>query len=269
MSISDSFQREIDAPTKIFSASITEIRDAMAAAARAEELRPRLGSVLNHEGPKFELGLAREFISNRNSYVPTLAQACYVLAYGHYENLIREIVTRAARAINYEVVLARLPDSLIQENVHQVGRLLSRIKNPVVHIQLDYAMVGRNLASLKANDGRYVLEHTAFAYDHGGLSSDGLDRLLSRIGLQLDWNEFGRSAGFKSMFQESKVAKCKDKVQESLDEFVKHRNLIAHTGSSSITMDQATISSLCGFLMEFQVVLIKLVTQTLERKYSD
>src|ERR1700675_3831284 len=96
-----------------------------------------------------------------------------------------------------------------------------------------------------------VLNADAFTIFLSIISPEKLSDALRRIGITMNWDSLGSIAQLREAVETAGTRETAKAVKESLKEFGRMRNRIAHSGSSGVSVDESDFEKLLKFFRIF------------------
>jgi hypothetical protein len=219
----------------------------------AVRLRPRLSGMLNW-GPMSpeEKALARSFLGQQTAEESLLYRGMVVSLAGAFEQFVRRILRDGVLAISgkgadYDSLDARIR----KENLYRTGVALGTIHEPLDYLDLDYELLAKNLGTCFAGSPQVLLNAEAFAIFLSIISPKNLEDALGRIGVALQWDDFGKVAEVQAALEKKGTRDTAKAVEASLKRFGQMRNRIAHSGSSGAVVTELDFEQLLKFFRVF------------------
>ncbi|MCX7012859.1 MAG: HEPN domain-containing protein [Candidatus Sumerlaeota bacterium] len=236
-----------------FEAGLDQIVKSLDLVRVATDLRPYLNDMLRWEClEKDKKGLAQKFIKTDQPDVAVFCRAFYVMVYALLEKLMADMMRIGVEVINSRAKsFASLRENFQHEHIHRSAIALQTIKGRRDHHDFDFFAICRNLGSCLPESDQFTLNATAFAMTDGGLTSENVPRLLRRIGIDLDWDDFGRSTDLQGVMGRSHTRETAGEVKAWLDKMTRNRNRLAHTGGVSLTITERDLRDALAFAKAF------------------
>lgn len=269
MSISTNFANELSPSLKAFHAKLERLLALVRFTESAIMLRPRLGAMIDRQqlGDPYVTMLDR-FLDAKDVGDEEVIDSALAMAYGAFEDVIRKFIEASVRSINQsQRDPSKLPETFQIEHIYRTGRILATVKRPVDHFDFEFLDLGRNLASCGGASSKYVLNATSFSFEHGILTVEALNRLFRRLGIDIDWDLIGADKAIKQLLGESKTRACTKAVKMRIDEIVRSRNYVCHTGMADATRSSEWTVSTLEFLKSLVDALARSAAKSLTRKY--
>ena len=266
MSISNFFESAVAEPLKELNAKLAEVEAAANFVTAAAVLRPRLGKIVSWERlQKYEKEIASDFIRQRDANSRTVFISLVVICYGSLEDFSREIVERAVGAINAAGdKVGTIPEAIFEENIYRTGQVLQSVRAKRTIRKYDFMELARNLGSCDMAGGLVTLNAECFSFEQGSASPDSIDSSLARVGVRLDWDRFGACSEIQNVLGESRTRDCANAAREAVENLVRTRNLVSHTGGLDIEVSEEDVLRYARFLPPFCGVLVKEVGKQLD-----
>ncbi len=249
---------------KEFEAAMDDFAATFLFVVSASRLRPRLNSILRWEIVDPEGKALVDGFLKHASEETVIFRGLVVSVFGAFEELVRRILRDGILAINTRTsVYDAIKDHIRKGNVYWTGKALQTIYEPVDHLQLQFESLTRNIGTCFAGSQKSTLNADAFAIFLSIFSPQALSDALRRIGVKLQWDEFGRVVEFQEAAGQSSTRDTAKWVEESFKRFGQMRNKIAHTGSSGVLVSQSDFEQLLFFFRPFGRALIQIVEREL------
>lgn len=271
MSISDELAGRMSGPKRALDARLGEAETAAKFVGTALSLRPRLGRAAipwdSLSGEDREL--TQRFLSARDVSADPLIPSLLVICYGAFEAYINEMIKRAADAVGAtRTAIDKLPESLLVENVFRTGRAYLTAKAESAHKRFDFPALARALAACEPGNREFSLNAECFGYEIGVVSLENLRRALARLGVDLNWDSFGRDADIRRILGHDSTRRCAKAVETTVQDLVRDRNVISHTGYTHDTRDVDDICRYAQVLRRFCRILTDEVAAQMDANLS-
>ncbi len=251
---------------KEFEIAIDELTSNLEFVRVAKQLRPRLGDMLewqrlNGESKK----LATSFMGQRSMEESLFYKGMVVSLAGAFEHFIRRTLRDCILAINrarqkYDT----LHEHIQKENIFRTGIALQTVFDPPDYLDLNYELLARNIGTCFSGSERVVLNADAFSIFVSIISPDKLTDALKRIGVKISWDDLGRTHEIRKVLEKDNTRETAKALQESLRNFARTRNKIAHSGSGGIVVTETDLEQLLRLFRTFAVALTSVIETALE-----
>ena len=270
MRISEYFQREIADPKRELEAQLREIELTAQFVSKAVALRPRLSRFLNWESIEaHDRPLVSEFVGLRDANSGAVLNSLLVVCYGTFEKFIGELVERLVEAVNQGCKrIEDVPTTIFRENVYLTGRVFQTIKGQEHLKEYDYLRLAKALSTCEKERTDFILNSECFSYQAGIMTSSNLERLLGRMGIGLNWDGFGSHEEIKSILGVRRTRDSSKALRKSLDELVRVRNIVSHTGEMNLVRDVEEVGKYAKLLRTFCTLLALHVGAQIEKSIS-
>lgn len=270
MSLSDNLVSSVKPASKAFHAKIDGLLMLLTFAETARRLRPRLGALVDQQRLDAEhRSMLSDFLNSKDVDNHDLAEGAAVVAYGALEQYMRKLMEESVRSINKaKKAFDDLGEQLRNEHVFRTGRALVTIRQPKDHAEFSYPELGKNLGSCDTGSLSYKLNVTTFSYEHGMFTVDGIERFVERIGITINWDRVGANAEIKKLLRETKTRDCAKAVRARIDQFVRLRNFVCHTGMADAAQEFRWAGESLRLLKLFVDSLTEIVATALQKKYQ-
>ena len=268
MRISKYLEATVADPKRELAAKLAEVEAAARLVSVATNLRPRLSEMIRWDELKnYEKKLVGDFIRLHDANSRTVFISLVVICYGSLEDFLRELVERAVLAINASGShVENLPVSLFEENIYRTGQVLQTVKAKRAESRYDFIALARTLGSCDRTSGSFSLNAECFSFGQGIVSPGGIENSLARVGVSLNWDQFGADAAVRSVLGEMRTRDCAKAARVAVEELVKARNVVSHTGGLEIEVGEDEVFKYTRFLLPFCGVLVKEVGKQLDAK---
>jgi len=243
---------------------LDEVRTSLQFTEEASRLRPRLNDILRWETVDGETRLACQRFMELNKFRPeTVYAGLYVRLYGGLEQFIRRVLRDVIVEIDSLVEkYDELDVKIQQQNIRRTGDALATILQPPDHFPVNYESLCVNIGSCRDGATTFALNADAFALHYSNITSSQLEKILKRIGIQLDWDDLGRIDSVQLFFDlEGKTRLAADETKDFLNKFSRTRNQISHNGAGGIVVAKQNMDQTVAFVSVFSRALVDLVIQ--------
>lgn len=267
MRISENLKSIIVEPRKELDAHLAEVETTAQLVSSAVVLRPRLGKMLNWELlGNYERRLANDFIKHHDGTIGTILVSLFVICYGLLENFIIELVERTILAINSECNdIEKIPRGIRDENILRTGQVLQTVNKEKSKPEYDFVELAQALGSCREKSSNFSLNATCFSFAHGVVSPYNIDKLLSRVGVILNWDKFGANVEIQSVLGNKRTRDCAKSLRSEVETLVRIRNDIAHTGKLDIDVGMNELLKYTKLLPPFCDVLVDEVGKQIDK----
>ncbi|MDE0006172.1 MAG: HEPN domain-containing protein [Rhodospirillaceae bacterium] len=267
MRISEYFQKEIADPKRELEAQLRDIELSARFLSKAVALRPRLGRLVHWESIEVhERPLVSEFVRLRDANSRPVLNSLLVVCYGAYEKFIGELVQRLVEAVNQGCKrVDDVPATILRENVYLTGKVYQTVKGQKLLREYDYVALAKALGTCENESSEFVLNSVCFSFQPGIMTSSNLEGLLRRVGIGLNWDRFGSHNEIKGILGVKRTRDCSKALQSSLDELVRVRNIVSHTGELNLVRDVEEVDRYAKLLRIFCTVLASHVGSQIEK----
>jgi len=268
--ISEHFQRKIVDPTKELEAQLSEIELIAKFVSRAITLRPRLNRVIDWDSvATYDRSLVTEFLDLRGANEGALLNSLLVVCYGTFEKFVVELIVRLIESINRSCKdIANVPISILNENIYWTGRILQTVKTQKNLREYNYVELAEGLSTCSVEKSKFTLNAACFAYEAGIMNSRNLEKLFGRVGVSINWDEFGTNDDLICILGASGTRDCSKKLRKTLDELVIVRNIVSHTGGQNIARDVNEVLNYTALLRTFCILLALSIGSQVDKKFS-
>ena len=254
---------------EIFDVQLSDALAALAFLDTAESLRPRLGAVIDWtRADQGHRDLLNEFLGQGSPDKVRAAIGIIVLGYGAFEELLLTIVEKCATSIAEETEFSDLTREFRDEHVYRTGRLLVSHKKKREGVTVIPDQLGRNLGICIDGAEQYSLNTLAFRFEAGVLHCDNIEKLISRLGVDLKWDDVGRSIDLQHFLGEKGVRRCGKEACQRWDSLVSTRNVVSHRGGDTLAISMDELISAVNFCRLFGHAVADAITTTISSKYG-
>ena len=259
-------------PKRQLVAQLAEIEAIIRLISTAISLRPRLSSMLRWDSiVDHEQKLAADFMKNREADARTVLKALLVVSYGLLENFVKELVERAVQALNSGCKdPAKLSQSILDENIFRTGQVLQTVKtgSRTTGIEYDLSELAQGLTSCLPPNLPLSLNAACFSFGHGIVTPDNLDKLLDRLGVNLDWDRFGADTRIQKILGQTHTRDCSKETRRAVEALVRDRNIVSHTGDLNRDLVAEEVEKYTRLLPAFCEVLTVEVGRQMDKKFG-
>ena len=268
MNISESLREQIKGPKRELDARLSEVETAASFLMTALRLRPRLGRTVRWDTiDQRDQSLAQRFLAFRDVNRDPLIASLLVICYGALEGYVCEMIERTVRTVNAVCEsVDDIPKSLLMENVFRTGRAYLTAKRQRGHIEFDFPDLARTLAKCRPGNPEFVLNAECFRYEVGVVSPSNLSRALARLGVDLEWDSFGRDEHIREVLGFTGTRQCAKAMEKEVEDLVIDRNSIAHTGQTRTSRDFDDVRRYARVLPRFCLVLTEQVARQVDAR---
>lgn len=233
----------------------------------AKQLRPRLRDMLHWEGMDGEAKkLATTFLRQQTAEESVLYRGMLVSLSGAFEQFIRRVLRDGVTAINVAgATFDSLHEGVRKQNAYRTGMALQTIFEPLDYLELDYDVLSRNIGTCFPGSVQPVLNADAFAVFVSIVSPEKLADALTRIGVKLNWDALGSMQAIRNALEKDNTREAAKALQESLKQFGRARNRVAHSGSGGILITDSEIEQLLKLFRSLGRGLCSIVQNDLAR----
>jgi hypothetical protein len=252
-----------------FDAAVTETQHYLSFVTSAQRLRGHLSNVLRWE---IIHGYQREtvnaFLNEKEYRLEVGFNGLMINLASAFEEYVKELIRRSVRWINGSVKkFEELMPALQNEHFRRSAKLLAVVHEPPAELAVDYEQLCANLGTCRRDGGELLLNAEAFAAFGSALSSDQIEELLERIGLEMNWDSLGQDAKLQAATHQDSTRNAAKEIKRWLKEFGKTRNRIAHTGASVVQTTESEVKDAANILSALADCMANVVEELLFRKY--
>ena len=250
-----------------FDAAIAEIRAYVNFASAANHLRPWAGRMVDWNTLDADQRTALTgFVSQKDYHVEVGFNGVMVSLAGTFEQFVRRLIRDGIIWINKSIIqFEKLQEPLRHQNLFLSGRALATVHEPPAEITYDYELLCKNLGTCRAAGGALVLNADAFAVGISNTHAKRIDESLLRIGVEIDWDVFGRNTTLQRLLGETRVRDTANQTQMWLKEFIVTRNRIAHSAVGGIQISETQLTTAIDVLAAFAPTLAQAVEEVLKK----
>lgn len=255
---------------KEFDLALDDLSSIFDFARLAIRLRPRLSGMLSWASMGAEeKSLVDNFLNQRSADESLLYRGMLISLAGAFEQFIRRILRDSVLAMsgngaNYDL----LEEGIKKENFYRTGLALGTIHEPLDYLELNYESLAKNLGTCFGGSSKALLNADAFAIFLSIISPKHLEEALRRIGLSLNWDDFGKVEEVQTALNRKGTRDTAKAVEAQLKQFGKMRNKIAHSGSSGLVVTELDFDRLLQFFRAFGRTLTMVVETDLSKRVA-
>jgi hypothetical protein len=255
---------------KEFLTAVNEVRNLLSFMKAASAARSTIGQLLDRANwssfEQYPKSLAENFIAQKDYNLEVGFSGMVISLASSFEEFVRRLIREGIaelckKVMSYDKLKARLR----QQHLVSSGYALISLFDPPVESNYDYELICQNLGNCHSGSKSLTLNGNVFHTKLSGLTQKTINDGLDRINISIDWNRFGQNAGIRKVLR---VDGKRDGTKETiawLDEFVKKRNKIAHTGIVGYLTKQSEIEEALTFFDAFAPVFADSVEEGLMR----
>ena len=230
-------------------------------------LRPRLGAILySSSAQDYEKGLAEQFISFKDVESKIFLNSLLIATYGIYEKFIREICIASIKTINLKYKnYDELREKVRNQNILLTGKAFSSIFEPLDHFTHTYEDLVKNISTCTKGSCGYSLNSQLFGLYHNILNTENIERLFGRMDINVNWDEIAKNGSYETIYGQMKTRDTSNQIQLEIDNFVRSRNVISHTGPAVVDIPIGDIKRIIEFLKIFFLSFSKYLENYLKK----
>jgi hypothetical protein len=231
----------------------------------SKKLRPRLGDMLKWTEMGGEAkALAQGFIKQAGVEETSLYRGMVVTLCGALEEFARRVLRDSVLAINKATTsYDELEDHLKLQNLLRTGQALQTIFEPLDHLAFDYERLCTRLGTCVKGSLAFQLNDDAFTMYVSSVAPPHLEELLRRLGLNLNWDHIGQDNKLQAFFDARGAHATAKATQDFLQDVIRKRNKIAHSGSGGVVITDLDFAQMLQFFRLFSVALAKVICDNL------
>jgi hypothetical protein len=249
-----------------FRASLDEVELYFQFAKAANQLRPRVGQMVDIGGlDNTQKALLVGFMTQKEYTVEVGYSGLTVALAGSFEQFVRRLIRDGVQWINKQIEkYEAITIPLLHQNLLRSGHALATVIDPPAEVVYDYETLCFNLGTCRKNGGQLMLNAEAFAVHLTNMTVPKIDDALERIGVKINWDVFGSDQAMQKVtgLKGREGAKM---TEEWLKDFMKVRNRIAHTGIGGAIVADADVVSAIAFFSAFAPVLAATVEAAVKK----
>jgi hypothetical protein len=245
---------------------LSEIGGALDFAALSASLRGQINGMLRWEGLDQERKrLAQEFMRSGQSSLEGVARGLFVNIAGSYEEFLRRLIrggveTLVSNAKSFDEV----PEGPRNHNMHWTGNALRSVFKQRSYARMDLYRVCSDIGTCIPGNRDFRLNSEALSLEITLPTSEGLDRILERIGIDKYWDDLGRDRGLQRALGAGGVREASRLVGEWVDTFVERRNLVVHGSRDAVIILEADVREALRVVEALGVALGNVVIERLD-----
>ncbi len=216
-----------------------------------QRLHASASEVISWEGISSEAKqVLADFFSAKTTSPDTLYRGLYVqfgsVLEAHIKKCTEEAATLAAeRAETYD----DLPDEIRRTNLVNSGRALQTLNRGIPGREINYDEISRKLGTCTPGNSNFELNISCFSLFIGNCTSLRVAELLEEIGVPGDvWQELAKSRVLRAHFKSTQTNETQKLAIGALDEYVRIRNGIMHTGEAAKTVTENELLDSANYL---------------------
>lgn len=231
----------------------------------SSKVRPRLSSFLDWNTLKAQpdaKNLVGKFLGQKSTEFAVQYRGMIVVIGAAFEEFIRRLIHDSlSRAISRAAKYDDVPEKLRMQNILRTGRVLANWGEPRDHVKAEYSVLAKNLATCVSGATSFTLNVESFTFFLNTMSPSALESMWEIIGVNLNWDAFGRNKTFESMFATKGAKETGRAVVEKLQDFIRLRNVFAHTGAGGIQVTDSDVEEYIAFFRVFSGELVQSVSK--------
>ncbi|MET3501098.1 hypothetical protein ABIC45_002710 [Mucilaginibacter rubeus] len=177
----------------------------------------------------------------------------YVSIVAGFENFLREFLFVL---IQEKGKAGKLSDAFLKKHLQLSGIILSYTFTMPSHLNIDTYKIGKNLASCTPQSTPFTLNPEIAYFVKNILEIEKVLDFLTSCGVNIQIDAFGRNADLVSLLKTTNPRETVKELQEKMDEYVKNRHKIAHTGLDSSEITPSIINETIAVLLAVAKTLI-------------
>lgn len=254
-------------PLKEFAAALDDLSNSLAFSQASSRLRPRLSGFLNWAAMSPEAkGLVDRYLKHTSTEPTPFYRGVVIILGGAFEHFVRNLLHEAVVNVRQSVTsYDALGDHIKKENMRRTGQALGSIFEPLDHFDFDYYELCKNLGTCVPGNEEFTLNAEVFSIYVSNMSPEHLVGALSRLGVDLNWDELGGDAGLQQLFGGTGVRETANEIQGYLGEFIKKRNKLAHTGGGGMIFTSEEVEEFLTFFRLFSKRLAQVLQKRLKK----
>lgn len=247
-------------PLDELSTQIEELRLDARFVGLANQLRPRLGSLIQWQIQSEALKLVREFISIKSNRPEGVFGPLLIRLLAAFERYLRQLVAGIlAQWTSGAVTYDDIPPTLARRNLVLTGRLLSSLDTPRDHLSINVDVLVQNLASCKPGSTGFRLNPDAFCAGITGVSPMNLEKALESVDVTDWWDAVGARGELAKLLGTKGARATGGMARERLKELSRWRNHLAHGGDGDILISDTQLRDAIEFIACFSRALDAIV----------
>ncbi len=213
----------------------------------------------------------KEFQASRVADSKILLQGLHIQICASFESFVRRLastyIDELCRILPSHDDLSKQDGQPILRNMKLTGIALQQVFDGRKDLNLDFNRLVENLATTLPGGKSVKLNSNTFPLFIGSFDSSALDEIFRRIGLSKVnlWLEVWKDAALKKFFERLEFGKTEKATCKFLDQFVKHRNSIAHGSDANPAVSEFDLQHAISFFRCFSSGLTSLLKSKLEK----
>ncbi len=249
-----------------FLGKLSEVREYTDFVAASSSMRPLLSSAVDRnklygDGP----AIMQAYFAAKCDSVKLSCNAAIIAVGSSFEEFIRRLLRDAINWIN-DSKRARgdIDEHLMNHNIVISGKVLATLFEPPADFAFDYDTLCVNLGTCGTETTTVVLNTQAFTFGVSGVNLSGIDRVLKRLGVEIDWDHIAVLPALQKHCNTKTTADTAKYIKQYLADFIISRNKIAHMGLGTVP---STIESNARMISFFELFAPKLA-QVAEDRFT-
>lgn len=174
----------------------------------------------------------------------SLYNSIYVSSVASFEAFLTGTIELVLDSINRKGwPIEKIESALVQRNFALSGQMLSKIYEPPNHINLDFYTIARNLGTCQPGAKNFTLNTQIASFLKKILDLQDFFLFLKDCKIQITYDILGADATLSQAFGTSGVRETANQIKEFVQDIIKMRNRIAHTGQSASDIGKDEITT--------------------------
>jgi hypothetical protein len=251
-----------------FSNAMLLVRGNLTFVTAALKLRPRLNGMMDWNSPDTgAVAEAKAFMTFKDIDELYLYSGFVVVIASSFERFVRRLISDAVKHHNKKLKThADLSVHMLHQNWLRSGQVLTKVFEPPDECDIDYDELSRNLGTTAKGDHAPVMNAEAFSVFLSNFTPDRVVDSMKRIGVELDWDDLGRLPAMQQVSRTTRTKETAKAIKDTLKDFMKKRNRIAHGGSIAAEIRSSDIDNYLSFFAVFSPSIAEITEKHLLAK---
>jgi hypothetical protein len=236
-------------------ARLSELKADLEFITTSTQLRPRLGEILEWDGPAEIVQLARRFMNSKEARPEGIYGPLLVRLMAGFERYLRSLIVEG---VAYRTSAAKtfddLSKKLVNRNLILTGRILANLENSRDYLSFSTEALIVNLAGCKAGSNSFKLNSEAFSASVIGINPAAIDKALETIEVIECWDTIGGDPKLEKLLGTKGARATGSQSADRLKELSRWRNHLAH-GGDEITITESQLRDAIDFVWAFTTSL--------------
>lgn len=179
----------------------------------------------------------------------TLNNSLFVSAVASFESFLTKTIESSIQILNENFKrYDSYDDVFLNRQIQFAGKMLSSIYGPPHHINIDFHKICKNIGTIYPDSTVVTLNPEISVYFRNILDLESFSKFFVDLNIKIDIKEIAKNSEVKKEFDSKSFKDTFKQLEAFINETIRLRNRIAHTGQSASDITREKLGSLISKL---------------------